>query len=386
GKIKVTPPANVDGPITLTVKDDDFDADKVYEVPVTGHEKNKDDNGSDKPEDNTPPTITPIDDKTVVEGVEITPIPVTTDDPTAIVTVEGLPDGLTYNKETGQIEGVPTKKDDWGNDEEKEIKVTVKAKDENNNESTPVEFTITLQRDTDGDKDPDVTDKDDDNDGSSDEEEKKYGTDPKDKDDKPSDSDKYNPEGKEITVEKDDTPEAKDGIKNKEDLPDGTKYEFEGKVDTTTPGEKEVTVIVTYPDGSQDRVTTTVKVNSDADNFDPEGKDVEVETGKDVKPEDAIANKDDLPEGTKFEWQTPVDTTKVGEQEAVVVVTYPDGSKDYVTVKVNVVEAKEDESKDNKGEEKKAEENPKTGVLSITGLLGAIAAAASELVKRRKDK
>ncbi|MDD7383749.1 MAG: putative Ig domain-containing protein [Peptoniphilaceae bacterium] len=139
--------------------------ERNYEITVTA----KDEEGNETLEtftikikkDKIPPKVTPIDDKTVVEGVEITPIPVTTDDKKAIVTVEGLPDGLTYNKETGQIEGVPTKKDDWGDDKEKEIKVTVKAKDENNNESTPVEFTITLQRDTDGDTNPDVTDKDD---------------------------------------------------------------------------------------------------------------------------------------------------------------------------------------------------------------------------------
>ncbi|MDY6018463.1 MAG: Rib/alpha-like domain-containing protein, partial [Anaerococcus sp.] len=59
GKIKVTPPANVDGPITVTVKDGDFDSDKVYEVPVAGHAKDKDDNGTE---------VKPEEPKTTVEG------------------------------------------------------------------------------------------------------------------------------------------------------------------------------------------------------------------------------------------------------------------------------------------------------------------------------
>ncbi|WP_295148123.1 hypothetical protein, partial [uncultured Peptoniphilus sp.] len=58
GKITVTPSENVDGPITITVKDGDFDKDKTFEVPVKGHTKDVDDNGSD----------TPADEKTTVEG------------------------------------------------------------------------------------------------------------------------------------------------------------------------------------------------------------------------------------------------------------------------------------------------------------------------------
>lgn len=49
-------------------------------------------------------------------------------------------------------------------------------------------------------------------------------------------------------------------IGNLKDLPAGTKVEFEKLVDATTPGGHEVTVVVTYPDGFQDKIEVTIKV------------------------------------------------------------------------------------------------------------------------------
>ena len=47
GNIRVIPGTNVDGPITVTINDDDFDQPFVKEVPVEGHTKGNDDNKSD---------------------------------------------------------------------------------------------------------------------------------------------------------------------------------------------------------------------------------------------------------------------------------------------------------------------------------------------------
>ena len=126
--------------------------------------------------DNKAPVIDNIGDQTVIEGQPITEITVTTDDPTATVTVKDLPTGVQYSN--GKISGTPKVTDWHGNEETREITVTVEAKDSAGNTSTKT-FKITVQRDTDKDGIPDVTDLDDDGDGYLDSEETAKGSDPK---------------------------------------------------------------------------------------------------------------------------------------------------------------------------------------------------------------
>ncbi|QTJ43704.1 YSIRK-type signal peptide-containing protein [Dolosigranulum pigrum] len=156
----------------------------------------------------------------------------------------------------------------------------------------------------------------------------------------PTQADNHEPKGNPIFVEKNGTPNAADGIANKDELPEGTEFEFDGPVDTSTPGEKKAKVIVAYPDGSTDTVDVTVNV-TDGDTpqseiFEPQGQDIEVPEGGQPNAADGIANKDELPEGTEFEFDGPVDTSTPGKKKAKVIVAYPDGSTDTVDVTVNV--------------------------------------------------
>ncbi|MDU1058130.1 MAG: Rib/alpha-like domain-containing protein, partial [Streptococcus salivarius] len=162
------------------------------------------------------------------------------------------------------------------------------------------------------------------------------------------DADKNDPTAKDQTVKPGDQPNAKDSIGNVGDLPEGTKFEYKTPVDTTTVGEKDATVVVTYPDGSKDEVPVKVTVKdprTDADKNTPVAKDQTVKPGDQPNAKDSIGNVGDLPEGTKFEYKTPVDTTTEGEKDATVVVTYPDGSKDEVPVKVIVKAPRTDADK-----------------------------------------
>ncbi|WP_225437070.1 Rib/alpha-like domain-containing protein [Limosilactobacillus reuteri] len=80
---------------------------------------------------------------------------------------------------------------------------------------------------------------------------------------------------------------------------------------------------------------SSLKVTTDADDHTPEGQDVSTKVGEAPDAEKGIKNPGSLPSGTTYTWQDTPDTTKPGKKPAVVVVTYPDGSKD--TVPTNVI-------------------------------------------------
>ena len=155
----------------------------------------------------------------------------------------------------------------------------------------------------------------------------------------PTDADKYTPEGQDVHTTPGVVPPAEKGIKNKDDMPSGTKYTWEKTPDVTKPGKTTGTVIVTYPDGSKDKVDVPVIIDnpttpSYADKYTPEGQDVHTTPGVVPPAEKGIKNKDDMPSGTKYTWEKTPDVTKPGKTTGTVIVTYPDGSKDKVNVTV----------------------------------------------------
>ena len=211
------------------------------------------------------------------------------------IKVEGLPEGLEFKG--GTITGKPKKTVD-ASEEKPNVTVTYTLVDQDGNETEHTDD-VPLK----------VTDQ----------------------------AGKYDPKGKDQEVAKNSEPKAEDSIANKDELPEGTKYAWKDAPKTDTSGDKKAVVVVTYPDGTTDEVPVTVKVAKDqAEQFDPEGKDQEVAKNSEPKAEDSIANKDELPEGTKYAWKDAPKTDTSGDKKAVVVVTYPDGTTDEVPVTVKV--------------------------------------------------
>ena len=211
------------------------------------------------------------------------------------IKVEGLPEGLELKD--GTITGKPKKTVD-ASEEKPNVTVTYTLVDQEGNETEHIDV-VPLK----------VTDQ----------------------------AGKYAPQGKDQEVAKNSEPKAEDSIANKDELPEGTKYAWKDAPKTGTSGDKEAVVVVTYPDGTTDEVPVTVKVAKDqAEQFDPQGKDQEVAKNSEPKAEDSIANKDELPEGTKYTWKDAPKTDTSGDKKAVVVVTYPDGTTDEVPVTVKV--------------------------------------------------
>ena len=172
-----------------------------------------------------------------------------------------------------------------------------------------------------------------------------------------SDADKYDPQGKNQTVENNSKPKPEDSISNKNDLPGGTIYEWVDEPDTSTPGDKPVTVKVIYPDGSSEEVDVTITVTPLADSHDPGYEDASVKPGKTAT---VGQTKDTLPEGTTFTidpnyqipdgWDIKVNPStgevtytapkgaKEGDKHTVpVIVTYRDKSTDETTSTITVL-------------------------------------------------
>ncbi|WP_268873853.1 Rib/alpha-like domain-containing protein, partial [Anaerococcus urinomassiliensis] len=181
------------------------------------------------------------------------------------------------------------------------------------------------------------------------------------------DAEKNDPQGQDINTKVGGTPKAEEGIKNKDDLPTGTKYEFKETPDTTTDGTKDATVVVTYPDGSTDEVAVKVNVTIDASTITPiPSVTAEAETVNFGGEYDLTDNIKNLPEGATVEDVTPegtIDVNKTGNYTGKVKVTFKDGSSKVVDVPVTVGDSQattnEPTGKDitvKKGETPKAED------------------------------
>ena len=124
---------------------------------------------------------------------------------------------------------------------------------------------------------------------------------------------------------------------DKTEYPDGSTFEYDPKspVNTTTPGDYTVNVIVKDKDGNPiAEVPATVRVVESYPQFVPVDKD-----NKQPNVEGSIDPKA-FPKDTEFSYETPVDTTTPGEKDVVVVAKIGDKVITKIPAKIMVVEPK----------------------------------------------
>ena len=126
-------------------------------------------------------------------------------------------------------------------------------------------------------------------------------------------------------------PEAKDSV-TPEEYPDGTTFEYKTPVDTTTAGEKDVTVVAKLNGQPIAEVPAKVVV------VDPKTQYVVADPSKPQPDASKSIDPEQYPEGTTFEYKTPVDTTTPGEKDVVVVAKNGEDKLVEVPTKVKVVQ------------------------------------------------
>lgn len=160
--------------------------------------------------------------------------------------------------------------------------------------------------------------------------------------------------------------DASDVITNKYRMPQGTTYAWKNAPDTSKTGISHYSIVVTYPDKSQDTVDAELNiVSSYKDYYEPTVNEdgYDVVKGEKVNAADVVTNKygysrvsnrssirvnaeigsgempdsNQLPQGTTFAWKKEPDTSTYGYKECTVIATYPDGSKDSVKAIINVL-------------------------------------------------
>ena len=270
-----------------------------------------------KVKDVTPPTIqTPANgqkwDLIAVEG-ENPNIAVTSEDNAGgsgvkSTTVTGLPDFLEYNESTKKIQfkpgvtSVPSLPE--GNDvQPHNVKITVV---DNAGNETTTNVTITVKSMT-----------------------TKY---------------EATPNSEKQTVSYGVTPDAGTSV-NTSGLPEGTTYTWKTTPVTTTPGEKDGVVEVTYKDGSKDTVDVKVTVKELSSEYDVSGTQIEVNQNDrvlndDLKAKVTAISKEGNINGTdkisKVEPKAEISTANYGDQNITMIVTFKDGTTKEVTIPLKV--------------------------------------------------
>ncbi|MBS4457031.1 YPDG domain-containing protein, partial [Aerococcaceae bacterium zg-A91] len=175
-----------------------------------------------------------------------------------------------------------------------------------------------------------------------------------------------------------DEPNPEDSIENFKDLPAGTKVSFKEPVDTKTAGEKDATVVVTYPNADPYEVAvkvTVVKPQTDADKTDVKNPTkTEVEDTSNLTEAEKAKVKEEV---EKANPNLPKDTDIQVGKDGTVTITYPDQSVDTIPGKDTV------KPKDPSMADKTDVKNPtKTEVEDTSNLTEAEKAKVKEEVEK----
>ena len=122
-------------------------------------------------------------------------------------------------------------------------------------------------------------------------------------------------------------------------LPEGLRFE-DGKIvgtPTGTPGTAKVKITAYDKNDNKAEKTIEIVVKGQNDKYNPVGINRTVPKNSTPDAADSIGNKQDLPKGTKYSWLTTPDTSQGGQTvSAVVMVEYPDKTRDNVSVNISV--------------------------------------------------
>ncbi|KXA10408.1 Rib/alpha-like domain-containing protein, partial [Finegoldia magna] len=122
-----------------------------------------------------------------------------------------------------------------------------------------------------------------------------------------------------------------DNIKN---LPTGAKVEDiteKDAINTNKSGNYIGKIKVTFENGATRVVTVKVIVNKSlAETNEPISKEIKILEGETIEASELIANKQDLPENTTFEFKEKPETKTAGKKDATIIVKYSDESVDEV--------------------------------------------------------
>ena len=147
------------------------------------------------------------------------------------------------------------------------------------------------------------------------------------------------------------------------------KQEVEKLPENTPSKEFNLNIRVEDKAGNVSERTAKITVSSMSAKTNPQPIDQMVNYGQVPNPEDSV-NKQGLPDGTTVTWKTPPVVNTPGSTTGEVEITYPDGSKDVVTVNVTVRKVSEEYTAT--GTQIEVNQNAKVTSDMLKGVVNAI--------------